>query len=289
MGGMAPRYLLALAVLAAGASSQPLRVYSEFQRIDPFGAVVAVDRAERPREILSPALARNAYATFQAVITVPSGSQYSLYVTQNPEDAVRVTAYLPTYVKLGQAWIPDKLEPLRLSETLQVLSPVHQVPGQTVTVVWLDLWVAPDAPVRRTRFEVQLFVGEQWIICPMELRIIAPVVPAPRDPLEPLASVEASAARSAAGPLRAYACAAAGSREEGPPTVRGLIRRNARQDMALARSLGRATLPAEILEALEVADRAKWCQAPGGPPELGAEWYLRVRDYLYRTALQPLP
>jgi hypothetical protein len=106
---MVPRYLLALAALGAGASAQSLRVYSEFQRIDPFGAVVAVDRAERPREILSPALARNAHATFQAVISVPSGSQYSLYVAQNPEDAVRVTAYLPTFVKRGETWIPDGL------------------------------------------------------------------------------------------------------------------------------------------------------------------------------------
>ena len=180
MSGMAPRYLYAVAALAAGAWAQSLRVYSEFQRIDPFGAVVAADRAERPREILSPAVARSAYATFQVVVTVPAGSQFSLYVAQNPEDAVRVTAYLPTFVKLGNAWIPDGLEPLRLSEVHQVLNPVRQVPGQTVTVVWLDLWVAPDAPVRRTRFEVQLFVGEQWIIYPMELRIIAPVVPAPR-------------------------------------------------------------------------------------------------------------
>lgn len=286
---MAPRYLLALAALAAGASAQSLRVYSEFQRIDPFGAVVAVDRAERPREILSPALARNAYATFQAVISVPSGSQYSLYVAQNPEDAVRVTAYLPTFVKRGETWIPDGLEPLTLSEIRQVLNPTRQVPGQTVTVVWLDLWVAGDAPVRRTRFEVQLYAGGQWTVYPMELRIVAPVVPAAQGPLEPLAPVEAPAARAAAGPLRAYVCAAVRGGEEGPLTVRGLIRRNARQDMALARSLGRATLPVEILEALGVTSREKWCQDPGGPPQLGAEWYLRVRDHLYRTAAKPLP
>jgi hypothetical protein len=59
--------------------------------------------------------------------------------------------------------------------------------------------------------------------------------------------------------------------------------------MALARSLGRAALPVEILEALGITGRAKWCQAPGGPPQLGAEWYLRVRDYLYRAAPKPLP
>lgn len=276
-------------MLAAGVSAQSLQVYSEFQRIDPFGAVVAVDRAERPREILSPALARNAHATFQAVVTVPGGSPFSLYLAQNPEDAVRVTAYQPAFVKRGETWIPDGLEPLKLSEIRQVLNPVRQVPGQTVVVVWLDLWVAAGAPVRRTRFELQLHAGGQWIVYPMELRIFAPVVPAAQGRLEALAPVEAPAARTAAGPLSAYVCGAVRGGEEGPLTVRGLIRRNARQDMALARSLGRATLPAEILEALGAADREKWCPAPGGPPQLGAEWYLRVRDFLYRTAAQPKP
>ena len=181
------------------------------------------------------------------------------------------------------------MEPLKLSEIRQLLNPVRQVPGQTVVVVWLDLWVAADAPVRRTRFELQLHAGGQWIVYPMELRIVAPVVPAAHGPLEALAPVEAPAARIAAGPLRAYVCGAVRGGEEGPLTVRGLIRRNARQDMALARSLGRATLPDEILEALGAASREKWCQAPSGPPQLGAEWYLRVRDFLYRTAAKPLP
>jgi hypothetical protein len=286
---MALRLVLALAALVAGGWAQTLRMYSEFQRIDPFGAVVGVDRAERPREILSPALARNAHATFQVAIALPSGEPYSLFVTQNPEDAVQVAAFRPIYEKRGTAWIPDELEPLKISATRQILNIVRQIPGQTVTVVWLDLWVPPNAPVRRTRFEVQLFAGEQWIIYPLELRIVAPTVPVAQGPLEPLAPVEAPAAASAAGPLRAYLCGATRGSEAGPLSVRGLIRRNARQDAALARSLRSAALAGEILAAIGGPERARWCQAPGGAPQLGAEWYLRVRDTLYRAAVQRIP
>lgn len=284
---MGLRLVLVIAALTAAGQAQSVRVYSEFQRIDPYGAVVAADRAERAREILSPAMARNAYGTFQAVVMVPEGQPYGLFIAQNPDNAVQATAYRPVYVKRGEAWIPDGLEPLKISDSGQVAGFAHQVPDHTATVVWIDMWVAPDAPVRRVRFEIQLNVGEQWIIYPMELRIISPVIPAPSGALEPLVPLEASAAGTAAVPLRAYACAVEGTSEEGPLTIRRLIRRNARQDMALARSLGRSVLASEILTALGAADRAKWCEAPAGPPQLGAEWYLRVRDYLYRTAIKP--
>jgi hypothetical protein len=286
---MALRLALALAALAASGWAQTLRMYSEFQRIDPFGAVVAADRAERPREILSPALARNAHATFQVVIALPSGEPYSLFAVQNPVDAVQVAAYRPIYVQRGTAWIPDELEPLKLSATRQILNIARQVPGQTATVVWLDLWVPANAPTRRTRFEVQLCVGDQWIVYPLELRIVVPPIPIARGPLEPLAPLAAPAAASAAGPLRAYLCGVTRGGEQGPLSIRALIRRNARQDVALARSLRSATLAGDILAALGGPQRAKWCQTPGGAPQLGAEWYLCVRDALYRAALQPIP
>src|SRR5260370_42579381 len=49
-------------------AAQPLSVYSEFARIDAKGNVTS---PESPREILSPALARNAFATFQVVVQAP--------------------------------------------------------------------------------------------------------------------------------------------------------------------------------------------------------------------------
>ena len=54
-------FLLLLLPLAA----QPLTVFSEFARIDATGKVTS---PADPREILSPALARNAFSSFQIVV-----------------------------------------------------------------------------------------------------------------------------------------------------------------------------------------------------------------------------
>ena len=67
------RYFCAVlfAVLTGPVLAQSLRVVSEFQRFDPFGNVVPVDHTGEPREILSPALARNAFASFHVIVTIP--------------------------------------------------------------------------------------------------------------------------------------------------------------------------------------------------------------------------
>jgi len=39
---------------------------------------------EHPREILSPAIARNAFASFQVVVQVAKGARYTLHIGQNP-------------------------------------------------------------------------------------------------------------------------------------------------------------------------------------------------------------
>ena len=66
-----------------------------------------------------------------------------------------------------------------------------------------------------------------------------------------------------------------------------MIRRDARQDVAIARSLeaalGKAGVVSGMLSPLQTV-RDKFCGSSGFDPELGAEWYLRVRDYLYRTS-----
>lgn len=288
---MTLRFLPALAVVAAAcAGAQTIEVYSELQRVDPFGQVLAADRAETPREILSPVLARNTHFTFQAVVKVPPGMAHTVFVAQNPENAVRVAAYRPVYVNRGGAWIPDALLPVDVSPDGRVAEIPLQVQGQTARTIWIDLWIAPDAMVRRTRLEVQLFYGGQnWIIYPMELRTHDLVAPDASWPLEPLAPMEASAAESAAAAWRVFACGVAGAAEaEGPFNVRRLIRRNARQDVAFAREVagkrGKAETLAEFFAAARI-DPGRWCKNSAPPPsEWGAEWWLRLRQSVYRRA-----
>ena len=69
---------------------QSVQVYSEFAQLNDAGEVVA---PENPREILSPAVARNAFSSFQLAIQVPRGVKFLVYIGQNPDNAAKVTLY----------------------------------------------------------------------------------------------------------------------------------------------------------------------------------------------------
>ena len=132
---------IALITAALALPAQELYVRSEFQRVGADGKVIPQDRAERPREILSPAFARNGFASYMLTANIPAGIEYSLEIGQNPEDAVRVVMYRQIY---GANGIPDKLEKVALP-----------VAGKTTKeenlTFWVDFWVADNAPVRRMK------------------------------------------------------------------------------------------------------------------------------------------
>ena len=135
-----------LILIATALRAQSLEVYSEFQRVDPSGKVVAIDRAEQPREILSPAVARNGYASFHIVVSAPPKTNYLLYVVTNPLDACRVTLYKERFVKTGGGWVPDTLEEIhRLPDFGAMPDPDEDIPGQNTRVYLLDIWIPPDA------------------------------------------------------------------------------------------------------------------------------------------------
>jgi hypothetical protein len=67
-----------------------------------------------------------------------------------------------------------------------------------------------------------------------------------------------------------------------PVTLRGIIRRNAIQDMALAASMDPTLAGPDIMER-RVIDLL-WNNFRFVPHVFGAEWYLRLRDYLYNQA-----
>ena len=227
----APMLLLA----AAASLAQPLRVYSEFAEINAQGEVVA---PESPREILSPAMVRNGFTSFQLVIQVPRGTPFALYVGQNPAEAMKVALYRESGGRLERVELPYE------SDSTQVL--------------WLDLWTDRDAPVRRIKVEPQLFINGDWVVYPMEARVVEASIPD-----------EAPVPKGSATPLEAmrnFLCGSkpAGGTETGDPHLR-----NVRQDLALA-----SKAPKEELQ--------KLFGACTGPPPSNPEWYLRIRDYLLR-------
>jgi hypothetical protein len=272
------RLVHGLAVFSIAAWAQSVDIFSEFHRLDPFGTVVPADRGAVTREILSPGVARNAWASFHVAISVPAKESYLLYVATNPVTACRVDLYREHFVKAGDGWVPDKLVPVeRLPDFGAMPDPDDGIEGQTTRLYLLDLWIPPDADVARFRLEVQLKVGD-WTIRPMEVRVlparVPDIPPTPEGAVPKLPPVEAGADSAA---LSAFAGYLAGVRPQSfgrPKTLVELIRRNAVQDMALGRtiqpwgegpeSLARTALVLSLF-----------------PRIVGSEWYLRVRDYVY--------
>jgi hypothetical protein len=260
---------------ASGLFGQSVDIYSEFQRIDPYGAIVPADRSLQPREILSPGVARSGWASFHVAVHVPRNESYLLYVATNPLDACRVALYKEHFLKTAGGWIPDRLTELeRLPDFGFMPDPDDSVPGQNTRLYLLDLWIPPTAPVGRFRLEVQLKTGF-WVVRPMEVRVLAariPELPSART-APALPPVESPADAAAAGPFAALLASSALNPSTPPDSVRAVIYRNTVQDMALAREL--KTRPESL--------RDLWASI-GFPRLLGAEWWLRLRDSVYSAA-----
>jgi hypothetical protein len=230
--------LLILAALCTlPALAQPVRVFSEFAQIDANGNVVA---PEFPREILSPAIPRNGFTSYQVVIQIPEKTKFLMYVGQNPENAVKVAIYH----RKG-----DQLEPVELpyeSEGTQIL--------------WMDIWVDRNAPVRRVKVEPQVNIANlDWVIYPMEVRVREPQIP---DTLAPTG-------------MRTLLCGGIAPivKTQGaePVTVEQMHLRNERQDAALAAQ-------ATAADRDELKKRLGGCSAKSSPDP---ETYLKARDLFF--------
>jgi hypothetical protein len=242
---------------------------------------VAPDRAWRePREILSPAVARNGFATFHVAVTIPPNESYFLYVIPNPVSACRVFLYKEHFVKTEAGWIPDRLtEVKRLPDFGVVPDPDDSVEGQTTRVYLLDLWLPPDADVARFRLEVQLKVGD-WTVRPMELRVTSLRVPdLPADAPGKLPDIDRPADTPAMEAFAGYLAGAALKMPGALATVRDAIRRNAVQDMALARAAGPFGFAQRALDLFRL-------NSPFRPRPYGAEWWLRLRDWIFAAEPQ---
>ncbi len=259
------------------ANAQEIRIYSEFERFNPFGEPVAADRDMVPREILSPAVARNGHLSVHVVITAPEGANYFLYTASNPVDILRIKIYREHFVPCGADYCPDWLTEQN-SPTFGAIPELRNDlarPGlgkQTSRSYLLDIWAPADTPPRRVRVEA-LLKTDVWLVAPMEVRIVAPLVPENTNAVsfEDLAPVDATSSVTAQIQLLRYLARLA---PQLPPHIlrlRDIIQRNAAEDMLLAGS--------KKSEFPELNLISWW---PFVYPQIGAEWYLKVRDFLYR-------
>jgi hypothetical protein len=219
--------LLLTLLIAAFAQAQPLTVYSEFARIDTkTGEVLA---PETPREIISPAVVRNGFTSFQVVVQAPPDDKWWLFIGQNPENAFKITMYKES----GEA-----LQPLDLP-----------IQSQGTAIFWMDVWTDATAPVRRVKLEPELNLHDDWVIYPLEARVVDAVV---------------SGAAGWVCPLQITVA---------PTDVARLQLRNAEQDGALATKLSKD----------EIDKLSADCGAPQSTAQrFWTEEYLKIRDYLFR-------
>ncbi len=281
---------LGILLLAWPVAAQSLRVLSEFQRVDPFGAVVSVDRTPNPREIISPAVARNAFTSFHIAVSVAEREPFFLYVQTNPQNVFQISLYDELYVKAGTSWIPDALQPVRLPAFGILPYLPLPIPGQNTLSYWMDIWVPAETRVQRVRLEVLVKIGRGWLMYPMEVRVTPAVVPAIAERHAALPAPAERADAAVYGPFRNFLCHSRESGGDKRLSVRRLIHRNGLQDMALARALDDRRNPefrAKLLERAGIADRRGWCKSPPRMAEQGPEWFLRVRDWIYRQAGRP--
>jgi hypothetical protein len=294
--GLLRHFCLLLLTTALRLAAQSVEIHSEFQRIDPFGRIVDTDRSDYPREILSPEVPRNAHSIFHIAVTVPENTSYFLYVGMNPPNLAEATIYKEDFTRVGDQWIPDLLTPVRIPSFGFLPDAAAMIPGQTTRCYLLDLWVPPNADVRRMRLEVLLKIGT-WYVAPMEVRfgqarvpLHAPAIQRPFSMLDPaLPDVDA---RSDAPAMQLLAGYLLGRPQEpieswpaGPRNLREAIRRSAEQDMAIAR----LTHPVQqgLWFAAEDGILQRWMQNLATWRWSGAEWYLRARDWIYRNANRP--
>jgi len=171
--------LLALALLvSASLLPQHIEVYPEFQRPSPFGGILKADQGGRRREILSPAVAQNSYASFFVVVRLPQPGSFRLDIAMNPDDRLEADLYQVWYHKLETTgeWYPDALIPVSNTVFGALPDPENRIPNQSAVAFWLDLWI-PRGRTERVRVEAQLSVGDRLESYPLEVRILPFAVP----------------------------------------------------------------------------------------------------------------
>jgi hypothetical protein len=267
------RALLPLLLAAVSLAGQEVRVYSEFQRPDPFGGIAVPDRGAPAREILSPALARNAWASFWVACTLREGESAYLYIQQNPE-LLEVDLYRASFVKTARGWVPDGLEKVEPPSLIRLPEAEKGIPGQNTAVFLVDIRVPPLTQPNRIRFQADMRIGEDWVSYPMELRVMRATVPGAHSGAGVLPHPGVRADAALVSVLRSRLCGAPEPASSTPGlNARRLLRRNAQQDAALV-----ADRAADLLKHAGL-DGAALCQGARPTPP---DWWVSLRTRLFR-------
>jgi hypothetical protein len=178
-------FAFVLSLALSPALAQELHVYPEYQRPDIYGGIVRADQSGREREILSPAVPRNGYASFIVVAKLREPGPYRFDVAMNPAGRIHAELYRLWFHRTEPAgeYYPDALLPIQNTFLGTVPDADNGIPEQTAVAFWLDLYVPRDARRETVRVEAVLQAFGRRDVYPMEVRILPITIP-DLDPLE---------------------------------------------------------------------------------------------------------
>lgn len=173
--------MAALAVSAACAAN--LEVLPEHLRPDPFGGIVAADRATGGAAFsseLTLTTARGNYVSCHLVVKIPQGGDYTLRVEQTPGRAAISTELYREwfhFVTSAKAYYPDALIPVKAVHAARLPEPDNRIAKQTSQAYWLDLWVPFDAPAGEYVAQAALDSGGQTSRAKVRVRVLDATTP----------------------------------------------------------------------------------------------------------------
>lgn len=227
------------------------------------------------REVLSPALPRQAWAVFHLIVFGPPGRPFQVHIGQNPEEFAK-----------AELWRDNEQLPLPFDSLI--------APTGEDSVFRFRLWIGRDADVRRVKIEPQIHMDPAgWIIYPMEIRVVEATVPS---------GVKGQIFGSPLPGLKAYFCAAKPAPNASAVSARTLRSGPAKSSPGLAAPATNlaftGTVPMTLAQDFALASRrdpgevrtvferavgrpvTAWCQ-DGVTPE-NPDWLLRFRDWLLK-------
>lgn len=159
--------LLPLLVCLPSLLGQELRYFSEFQRPDPFGRIVAADlQGAAPGQVQKTdtsvvALegARGGYVSFQLAALLPKAGAYSLGCDFiGAEGNIQVDLFKAWFHRLKDdgTYIPDALIPAPNPYQGTLPDPENRIQYQSAQAFWVDLYIPPDAKPGRYHGRVVL-------------------------------------------------------------------------------------------------------------------------------------
>ncbi len=219
-----------------------------------------------PREILSPAVARNGHLSLHVVISGAGRHQLSsLYRLQSARTFCESNSIANISPHAATISVPDWLAEQN-SPTFGAIPEFRHdlarpaMDQQTTRCYLLDIWAPPDTPPRRVRVEALLKTGT-WLVAPLEVRVLATCYT--RCAVTTGLQKMSRHWTSLRAPRRRSSCSdtSPGCRSNCPASmlrVRDMIQRNAAEDMLLARSFEHRAAVSGTQPIVVVAFRLSW-------------------------------